>query len=331
MNTTARLTTAGLLITLTMPAYAWAEEVTADQVVGALEHTFGVTPGERRNHTKGMCATGEFVGDSAARAYSSSPLFTGKAVPVVARFSLSGGNPRVPDTAKSARGMALEFALPDGGKQHMTMLNTPMFGAAVPQTFYDMIVAMQPDPQTGKPNPDKIKAFKQSHPDNLGQAEFLSANNPPPSYANSAFYGIHTFKFISQQGKVTLVRWRFVPQDGEKTLSDEEMKTRPANFLEPALIERTGQGPVKWDMLVTLGETGDPQTDPTKAWPADRKEFKAGTLSITAAMPQKGAACEKINFDPLVMGKGIAATDDPILYFRSPAYAFSFAKRMGGI
>ena len=47
-------------------------------------------------------------------------------------------------------------------------------------------------------------------------------------------------------------------------------------------------------------------------------------------MPQKGAACEGINFDPLVMADGIAATNDPVLKFRSPAYAVSFGKRLSG-
>ena len=52
------------------------------------------------------------------------------------------------------------------------------------------------------------------------------------------------------------------------------------------MIERVKQGPVKWDMIVTLGEPGDPENDPTKLWPSDRKEFKAGTLTITGATPQ---------------------------------------------
>jgi catalase len=82
-------------------------EVTADQVVTAIEGTFGVTPGERRNHTRGTCASGEFVGTSEAAAYSRSALFSGRPVPVAARFSLAGGNPKAPDTAKSPRGMAL--------------------------------------------------------------------------------------------------------------------------------------------------------------------------------------------------------------------------------
>jgi catalase len=226
--------------------------------------------------------------------------------------------------------MALEFKLPKGQLHHITMLNTPMFGAAHPQTFLDLMLAMRPDPATGKPDPDKIKAFKASHPDNQAQADFLATNNPPSSYANSSFWGIHTFKFINKQNKVTLVRWQFVPQDGEKRLSDEELKTAGANFLEQALIDRTRQGPVRWDMMVSIGQPGDAEDNPTVLWPADRQRIKAGTLTLSSAKPQKGAECEPINFDPMAMADGIAATNDPVLQFRSPAYAVSFAKRLSG-
>jgi catalase len=321
---------AGLLVLAVLPATAAEPALTAPQVVEAVEGAFGVTPGERRNHIKGTCATGEFVGNVEAARYSRSALFSGKAVPVVARFSLSGGNPKAPDTAKSARGMAVEFKLPKGQLHHMTMLNTPMFGAAQPQTFLDLMLAMKPDPATGKPDPEKMKAFKASHPDNLAQAQHLAGNNPPASFANSAYWGIHTFRFIDGENKPTLVRWRFVPQDGEKRLTDEELKTAGANFLEQALIARALRGPVRWDMMVAIGEPGDPETDPTQPWPESRKEIKAGTLSITAARAQKGAECEAINFDPLVMADGIAPTDDPVLMFRSPAYAVSFGKRLSG-
>jgi catalase len=83
--------------------------------------------------------------------------------------------------------------------------------------------------------------------------------------------------------------------------------------------------------LVYVGEPGDPQDNPTLAWPESRKHFTAGTLTITLATPQqKGMACEPINFDPLIMADGIAPTNDPVLLFRSPAYAVSFAKRLSG-
>lgn len=313
------------------PQAALADDaVTAGQVVQALEQTFGVHPGERRNHIKGTCALGEFVGNPDVVRYSNSALFSGKPVPVVARFSVAGGNPNAPDTAKSPRGMALEFQLPQGHLQHITMINTPVFGAMSPKTFLDATVAARPDPKTGKPDPEKIKAFKASHPDNRGQAQFLETHNPPASYANSAYFGIHTFKFIGQDNKTTLVRWQFSPQDGEKRLSDEDLKTVGPNFLEPALIRRAQQGPVRWDMVVTVGEAGDPQDNPTLAWPQERQKIKAGVLTINAAMPQKGAKCEQINYDPLVMSDGIAPTNDPILLFRSPSYAVSFGKRLSG-
>lgn len=321
---------AGLLALGTPFASAAEQEVTAPEVVSAIEGVFGVNKGERRNHIKGVCALGEFVGTREAAAYSRSELFSGKPIPVVARFSVTGGNPNVPDTAKNVRGMALQFQLRSGAAHQMAMLNTPMFGAATPQTFLDLMLALQPDPATGKPDPEKMKAFKASHPDNRAQSEYLAANNPPVSYANSAFWGIHTFKFVGKGDKTTLVRWRFVPQDGEKRLSDDELKTAGANFLEPALISRTQRGPVSWDMLVTVGQRGDPEVNPTLSWPEGRKEFKAGTLTISRAMPQKSGACEAINYDPLVMTDGIAPTDDPVLKFRSPAYAVSFGKRLSG-
>ncbi len=319
-----------LALAVLIPHAAMAVDATPDasQVVAAIEGAFGVTPGERRNHIKGTCAAGEFVGTKEAAKLSRSPLFSGQPVPVIARFSLSGGNPKAPDVAKSGRGMALQFQLPKGQLHHIAMLNTPMFGAAHPQTFLDLMQALQPDPATGKPDPEKMKAFKASHPDNLAQAQYLASNNPPASYASSSYWGIHTFKFIDRKGKATLVRWQFVPQDGERRLSDDELKTAGANFLEASLIERTQQGPVRWDMMVSIGQPGDSETDPTVLWPAERPRIKAGTLTIRSAEAQKGAPCEPINFDPLVMAAGIQPSDDPVLRFRSPAYAVSFGKRL---
>lgn len=319
---------ASLLSLMAHPAFA--AEVTAPQVVEAIEGTFGVTKGERRNHIKGTCAVGEFVGAAGASALSSSALFSGKPVPVVARFSLAGGNPKIPDTAGNPRGMALEFKLPGNQLQHITMLNTPVFGAASPQTFLAATIATRPDPATGRPDPEKVKAFRAAHPDSAPLAAYLGANNPPRSYANSSFWGIHTFKFSNAGKKVTMVRWQFVPKDGEVRLTADELKTAGANFLEDALISRAQKGPIQWDMVVSIGEPGDPEDNPTVQWPDTRKKVTVGTLSLKAAMNQKGAECEKINFDPLVMADGIAPTNDPVLQFRSPAYAVSFAKRLGG-
>jgi catalase len=84
-------------------------------------------------------------------------------------------------------------------------------------------------------------------------------------------------------------------------------------------------------MLVTIGQPGDPEDDPTVLWPDDRKEVRAGTLTLASAMPDPKAGSYKINFDPLMMADGIEPTNDPILLFRSPSYAISHTRRLRGL
>jgi catalase len=220
--------------------------VTPFEVIESLEGTFGIRQGQRRNHAKGTCAVGEFVATSDAPALSRSQLFSGGPVPVVIRFSVAGGNPNVPDATTNARGMALEFRLPDGSRQHMTMLDMPIFGAANPTTFNEMILASKPDFRTGKPDVQGLQLFLASHPDALAQSHFLARNNPPESYANSAYYSIHTFKFIDVAGAPHAVKWRFIPHGGEKRLTASEVKSAPKDFLELRLIEQVAKGPVHW-------------------------------------------------------------------------------------
>jgi catalase len=317
--------------TFVLGAPAAGTEVTAPQMIDAFEGTFGVHPGQRRNHIKGTCAAGAFVGTPDAAALSRSALFSGKAIPVVARFSLGGGSPEVPDAAPAPRGMALEFHLPGGALQHITMIDVPIFGATSPASFRDAIIAAKPDPKTGRPDPEKLKAYAAAHPDAMALTTLASHHTPTANYYQTTFFSIHTFKFLDAKGTEHLVKWRFVPRDGTKEMTAAEMKAAPHDFLEKNLIERTRKAPAVWDMIVYVGEPGDPQDNPTLAWPESRKHFTAGTLTITQATPQqKGMACEPINFDPLIMADGIAATNDPILLFRSPAYAVSFGKRLSG-
>jgi catalase len=212
----------------------------------------------------------------------------------------------------------------------MTMLSTPVFGASSPETFLKDIFAKRPSAETGKPDPERIKAFHEAHADSRAQAEFLARHYPPPSWTNSSYFGIHTFKFVARDSATTLVRWQFVPRDGEAQLADAQLPSSPQQFLETRLIERVRRGPVHWDMIVTIGKAGDNETDPTKPWPQDRDKINAGTLTIASAQPQEGAACDNVNFDPLVMTDGIQPSNDPVLLFRSPAYAISFGKRLAG-
>ncbi|RZL68665.1 MAG: catalase family peroxidase [Variovorax sp.] len=312
-----------------VPLLGRYEEATAAKAIDTMEGTFGVHHGQRRNHTKGIGALGTFVGNpGAAKEFSRSRMFEGDSIEVVARFSLAGADPEAADAERSARGLGLQFRLSDGSLQHITMLHTPMFFAQMPKTFIDKFTAVRPDPRTGTPKPAVVKAFLDSHPDNTAQFKFLTDINPPVSYGSCAYFGIHTFKFVNRAGKATLVRWRFQPRDGEKNLTDAQLASMPRDFLNRALMERMQRGPVRWDMIVSIGEPGDSELDPTVLWPTTRREVNVGTLSLKSAIAQEHAASYKINFDPLVMADGIEPTDDPILLFRSPSYGLSYARRL---
>lgn len=305
-----------------------AQDTSPVDVVDTMEKNFGVHPGQRRNHTKGVCAEGSFTATSEAAALTRSPVFSGKPVPVIARFSIAGGRPNMPDTARNPRGLGLQFTLPDGSHHLMAMLHTPVFGVADPAAFLESLQAATPDPATGKPDPEKQKAFAAKHPETRGQGDFLKANNPPASYATTPYYSLHAFRFSNAAKKSAYARWHFQPQDGTAFIEDSALPATPPDFLEAKLKERVAKGPVKWDMFVTLAEPGDTLTNPTIAWSAERKQVRVGTLELGKVSAQAGGNCEKINFDPMVMSDGVEATDDPVLRFRSAAYAVSFGRRL---
>ena len=87
------------------------------------------------------------------------------------------------------------------------------------------------------------------------------------------------------------------------------------------------QGPVRWSMVVTVANPGDPIADPSKAWPADRQSVTAGTLVVQRIEEEADGPCRDINFDPTVLPAGISTSEDPFPAARSAAYAVSYDRR----
>ncbi|WP_337880077.1 catalase family peroxidase [Rheinheimera sp.] len=316
-----------LAILLVLSPALNAETATPTALIDTFAKLFGEHKGERKGHAKGFCAAGEFTALPAAKQFSQISWLSGATVPVTARFSMAGGNPKAPENSRSPRGMALQLKSPNGELQHFAMLNTPVFGAKDPDVFLGLLQSSLPNPVTGKPDLAKVQAFRQANPSTLPQAEYLQKNSPPWSYATSSYFGIHTFFLTDSSGKEHKVRWHFVPVDGVKGLTDAEIKAPPTDFLQQRLATRLQQGPVHWTMQLVLGEAGDTETDPSQSWPASRTTLDIARLSIQR---QGDDACTGINFDPNVLSTGVRASSDPVLQMRSPAYAISFGKRLTG-
>lgn len=304
-----------------------AKPVEAGDFINAFQEIFGEQPGVRKAHAKGVCAAGEFIPSPEAMNHFDAALLSEKTIPVVYRFSLSGGNPAVPDNAPTAaRGLAAQFNLPGGGNHMIASVHTPIFSAKNPENFLGLLKASIPGTD-GKPDPEKVKAFRDAHPDTQLLPKWIAENPPPYSFNTARYHGIHTFFLTNKAGENTKIRWHLEPKDGVKGLSSEELAEKNDNFLNDRLAQRLSTGPVEFDWIVSLGEKEDSETDPTSMWPSERKKINIGTLRIVSS---GGDSCANINFDPNILSRGFSASDDPILKIRSAAYAISLGKRLSG-
>jgi catalase len=123
------------------------------------------------------------------------------------------------------------------------------------------------------------------------------------------------------------VRWSMRPVDAFEAAPSWTPLDK--NYLFDALAARVKQGPVRWHLVLTIGQPGDPTNDATLPWPAERPIVDAGTLEMTALESEVPGNCRDVNFDPLVLPAGIEPSDDPLLQVRSTTYAISFARRRG--
>ena len=151
----AALTRRGALIGMTavagiaavdVGAFAFAggwlqpDALTPSRFVDRFEQVYGRHDGFRRNHAKGLSASGTFQSSGAGTAVCEATVFKAGTVPLIGRFSLSGGLPDQPDKPDTVRGLALLF-LPSGGQQWRTaMVNIPVFPDSTPQGVYRLRV-----------------------------------------------------------------------------------------------------------------------------------------------------------------------------------------------
>jgi catalase len=84
---------------------------------------------------------------------------------------------------------------------------------------------------------------------------------------------------------------------------------------------------VRFTMMVTVANPGDPIADPSKAWPAGRRTVDVGTITVRQIEAERDGPCRDINFDPTVLPAGISTSADPFPAARSAAYAKSYDRR----
>ena len=303
--------------------------LTPARITDRFETVNGRHEGFRRNHAKGVCVRGYFTSNGQGAALSKASVFKAGRVPVLGRFSLSGGQPYAADAATAVRGLGLRFT-PDAGEEWRTaMVSLPVFPVSTPQAFYELLQATAPDPVTGKPDGAKMQALFTKYPETAKALGVIQGHPIASGFENTTFNGLNAFGFVNASGEKSWVRWSMVPVQPFEPINPASLEKGSTNQLFDALIAAIHRRPLEWHLMITIAQPGDPTDNATLPWPADRRQADVGTLTIDRVESDDTSPGRDINFDPLVLPDGIVASDDPLLSARSAVYARSFTRREG--
>ena len=298
----------------------------ADNILAQFDHIFGLHPGFRPAHAKGVMFTGSFRPAEGAESLTRAPHVEREETPVTVRFSNSTGIPAIPDSSADAnpRGMAIRFNLAPHTHTDIVAHSTDAFPTRDGQQFLEFLraaAASGPD----VPSPKPIEVFLGSHPAALA---FVQAPKPfPSSLARQTYFGVTAFRFTNAADEVKYGRYRIVPEEGNDFLSDEAAgKLSPDHHFEE-IVDRVGKSPLRFSVLVQIAAPDDVPDDATIHWPETRELFHLGAIELTAAVPDNAAEQKQIIFDPIPRVDGIEPSADPLLELRAAVYLLSGRRR----
>ena len=111
---------------------------------------------------------------------------------MLARFSVDGGNPRIPDTHDFVlRGFSFTLGDIDHRSDILTQ-SAPVHYARTAAQMLAYLKARIPG-SDGRPDPETIKAFSSANPETLHQASYMAAHPLPASFADTTYWADHAF------------------------------------------------------------------------------------------------------------------------------------------
>ena len=214
-------------------------------------------------HAKGVLVDGYLTPSAHAATFSSAPPFKDASTPMTVRFSDSSGLSQIPDNDPNAnpRGTAIRFNLGEHLHTDIIAHSTPFFPTRTGAEFLDFLRALAASPP-GPPSPSPLEQFLGSHPAGL---RFVQAPRPAPeSFATEVFFGVNAFKLVNNEGRETFVRFRVVPEAGEKHLDDAVLKKTSDNYLYEELANQIKeQHPTRFKLIAQIASEGDMIDDAT--------------------------------------------------------------------
>jgi catalase len=298
----------------------------SQDIIKQFDTIFGLHPGFRPAHAKGVMLAGTFTPTPEAASLTCAPHITRDSTPVTVRFSNSTGIPVIPDNDPNAnpRGLAIRFHLAEHVHTDIVSHSTDGFPTRTGQEFLEFLQAVAAsDPS--KPSPSPIEQFLGSHPKALA---FVQTPKPSPSsFARETFFGVTAMRFINKDGETRHGRYRITPYAGNDHLDEATTKSKDPNFLFDELTERIAHGPISFQVLVQVAGADDVVDDATIHWPEERPLIALGKIVLETPVPEDAQEQKKIIFDPIPRVTGIEPSDDPLLELRAAVYLLSGRRR----
>ncbi|PLR79051.1 catalase HPII [Bacillus sp. V3-13] len=302
---------------------------------------------ERIVHARGFAAHGEFELYESMKEYTKAKFLQDPAVktPVFVRFSTVAGSRGSAETVRDVRGFATKFYTEEGNYD-LVGNNIPVFFIQDAIKFPDLIHAVKPEPHNEMPQAasahDTFWDFVANNQESAHMIMWhLSDRAIPRSFRMMEGFGVHTFRFVNDQGKAQFVKFHWKPVLGVHSLVwDEAQKIsgKDPDFHRRDLWESIEKGDYpEYELGVQLLAEEDEFKfdfdilDPTKIWPEEDVPVKIiGKMTLNRNVDNVFAETEQVAFHPGHVVPGIDFTNDPLLQGRLFSYTDTQLIRLGG-
>lgn len=302
---------------------------------------------ERVVHARGAAAHGVFQVYEPMAEITSAAFLQDPAVetPVFVRFSTVAGSRGSSDLARDVRGFAVKFYTSEGNFD-LVGNNMPVFFIQDAMKFPDFVHAVKPEPHNEIPQAasahDNFWDFVSLSPESTHMLMWVMSDRAiPRSYRMMEGFGVHSFRFVNEEGIARFVKFHWKPLLGVHSVVWDEAQRLSGvdpDFHRRDLWEAIEDGDFpEWELGVQIIEEKDEFKfdfdilDPTKLIPEELVPVqRIGKLTLNRNPDNFFAETEQVAFHLGNIVTGIDFTNDPLLQGRLFSYTDTQLLRLGG-
>jgi len=301
---------------------------------------------ERIVHARGAAAHGYFQVYKPMAQYTKAGFLNDPSLrtPVFVRFSTVAGSRGSTDLARDVRGFAVKFYTGEGNYD-LVGNNIPVFFIQDAMKFPDLVHAVKPEPHNEIPQAasahDTFWDFISLMPESMHMIMWAMSDRAiPRSFRMMEGFGVHTFRFINEEGKSFFVKFHWKPLLGVHSVAWDEAQIisgKDPDFHRRDLWDAIESGAFpEWELGIQVVDEKDEHKfpfdllDPTKLIPEEMVPVqRIGKMLLNRNPDNFFAETEQVAFHPGHLVPGIDFSNDPLLQGRLFSYTDTQLSRLG--